>query len=84
MILRVTGLRGPCVKIRRLGNGLQEAVTMRSENFAFMKGAVMAVVVAGGKVSPGECYSVCSSRQGLQKLFSRYKSRGRSLCVGAE
>ena len=53
VILRVTGLRGPCVKIRRLGNGLQEAVTMRSENFAFMKGAVMAVVVAGGKVSPG-------------------------------
>jgi MOSC domain-containing protein YiiM len=53
VILRGTGLRGPCVKIRRLANGLQEAVTMRSENFAFMKGAVMAVVIAGGKVSPG-------------------------------
>jgi len=57
-ILRVTGLRKPCVKIGRLGKGLQAAVTMRGERFAFMKGAVMAVVIAGGKVSPGNAICV--------------------------
>jgi MOSC domain-containing protein YiiM len=57
-ILRVTGLRKPCVKIGRLGKGLQAAVTMRGERFAVMKGAVMAVVVAGGKVSLGNAIRV--------------------------
>ena len=57
-ILRVTGLRKPCVKIGRLGKGLQAAVTMRGERSAFMKGAVMAVVIAGGKVSPGNAICV--------------------------
>ena len=57
-ILRVTGLRKPCVKIGRLGKGLQAAVTMRGDKFAFMKGAVMAVVIAGGKVSPGNAIRV--------------------------
>jgi MOSC domain-containing protein YiiM len=32
---------------------VQAAVTMRGDNSAFMKGAVMAVVIAGGEVSPG-------------------------------
>jgi MOSC domain-containing protein YiiM len=57
-ILRVTGLRTPCVKIGRLGKSLQAAVTMRGDKFAFMKGAVMAVVIAGGKVSPGNAIRV--------------------------
>jgi MOSC domain-containing protein YiiM len=57
-ILRVTGLRTPCVKIGRLGKGLQAAVTMRGDKFAFMKGAVMAVVIAGGNVSPGNAIRV--------------------------
>jgi MOSC domain-containing protein YiiM len=57
-ILRVTGLRTPCVKIGRLGKGQQAAVTMRGDKFAFMKGAVMAVVIAGGKVSPGNAIRV--------------------------
>jgi MOSC domain-containing protein YiiM len=57
-ILRVTGLRKPCVKIGRLGRGLQAAVTMRGDKFAFMKGAVMAAVIAGGNVSPGDAIRV--------------------------
>jgi MOSC domain-containing protein YiiM len=57
-ILRVTGLRSPCVKIGRLGKGLQAAVTIRGDKFAFMKGAVMAVVIAGGKISPGNAIRV--------------------------
>jgi MOSC domain-containing protein YiiM len=54
----VTGLRTPCFKIGRLGKSLQAAVTMRGDKFAFMKGAVMAVVIAGGKVSPGNAIRV--------------------------
>jgi MOSC domain-containing protein YiiM len=54
----VTGLRKPCLKIDRLGKGLQAAVTRRGDKFAFMKGAVIAVVVAGGKVSSGNAIRV--------------------------
>ncbi len=43
---------------RPLGKGLQAAVTIRGERFAFMKVAVMAAVVAGGKVSLGNAIRV--------------------------
>ena len=75
-ILRVTGLRKPCVKIGRLGKGLQAAVTMRGERFAFMKGAVMAVVIAGGKVLWVMPFA-SSSRQAPPNFCSQYRSKNR-------
>jgi MOSC domain-containing protein YiiM len=53
-VVRITGLREPCIKIERFERKLQKAVTAWRDNQAFMKGAVMAVVVAGGRIRPGD------------------------------
>jgi MOSC domain-containing protein YiiM len=53
-VVRITGLREPCVKIARLQKGLQKAVTATRDGHVFMRGAVMGVVAADGDVSPGD------------------------------
>lgn len=54
VLIKVTGLRGPCVKIERVQPCLRRAVTFKRKDFAAMKGAIMAVVITTGIVRPGD------------------------------
>jgi hypothetical protein len=62
-VVRLTGLREPCVKIGRFQEGLRKAVTVRRDGCTFMLGAVMAVVTASGKVSEGDRILVEASKE---------------------
>jgi len=53
-LVRITGLREPCVKIARFQKGLQKAVTAKRDGRTFVRGAVMGVVVASGEVCAGD------------------------------
>ena len=54
-VLRVTGLRNPCDQLNRFQPGLMAAVFDRdAEGRLIRKAGVMAVVVAGGVVLPGD------------------------------
>jgi hypothetical protein len=58
-VLEVTGLRNPCVQIDRFRSGLLGTVVGRDETGAVVRRAgVMAVVVAGGWVRPGDAIRV--------------------------
>ena len=62
-VIKITGLREPCVKIDRLRQGLRQAVTARDRGFSFMKRAIMAVVVADGVVHAGDTISVIEAQR---------------------
>jgi len=54
-VVEVTGLRNPCVQLDRLRPGLKSAVLGRdARGAAVSRIGVMAVVVAGGEVVPGD------------------------------
>jgi MOSC domain-containing protein YiiM len=54
-VLEVTGLRNPCVQLDRIQRGLMAATLGRDEAGNLVrKAGVMAVVVAGGEVRPGD------------------------------
>ena len=54
-VVEVTGLRNPCVQLDRFQPGLMAAVLDRDEHGDLMrKSGVMAIVVAGGEVRPGD------------------------------
>ncbi len=54
-LVQVTGLRNPCVQIDHFRRGLMAAVLDRDEHGALVrKTGVMAVVLAGGDVRPGD------------------------------
>lgn len=53
-VVEVTGLRNPCVQLDRYQQGLMEAVLERENGRLLRKSGVMAVVVAGGVVRPGD------------------------------
>jgi MOSC domain-containing protein YiiM len=58
-IVEVTGLRNPCAQLDGLQAGLMAAVLDRDEQGNLVrKAGVMAVVVAGGLVRPGETVTV--------------------------
>jgi MOSC domain-containing protein YiiM len=53
--VEVTGLRNPCVQLDRIQPGLMAATLGRDEHGELVrKAGVMAVVVAGGEVRPGD------------------------------
>lgn len=53
--VEVTGLRNPCAQLDRFRAGLREAVLGRDEHGGLVrKAGVMAVVLAGGEVRPGD------------------------------
>ena len=57
--LEITGLRNPCVQLEKLQTGLMAAVLDRdAEGNLVRKAGVMAVVVAGGDVRPGDPIAV--------------------------
>jgi MOSC domain-containing protein YiiM len=54
-LIEVTGLRNPCVQIDRFQKGLMKAVLGRdSEGNLVRKSGVMAIVVEGGDIKPGD------------------------------
>jgi MOSC domain-containing protein YiiM len=58
-VLRVTGLRNPCRQLDRFRPGLMAAVLDRDETGRLVrKAGVMAVVLAGGVVRPGDAIAV--------------------------
>lgn len=59
VVLRLTGLRNPCVQIDRFRPGLMAAVLDRAPDGRLLrKAGVMAVVVTGGTVVPGDALHV--------------------------
>ncbi len=58
-MIRLTGLRNPCVLLDRLQPGLMSAVLDRdAQGQLVRKAGVMAVVVHGGVVQPGDAVEV--------------------------
>lgn len=58
-VVEVTGLRNPCVQLEKIQTGLMAAVLDRdTEGQLVRKAGVMAVVVAGGDVHPGDRIAV--------------------------
>jgi MOSC domain-containing protein YiiM len=54
-VVRLTGLRNPCIQLDQFKTGLMSAVLGRStEGKLIRKAGVMGVVVAGGVVCPGD------------------------------
>ena len=58
-VVEVTGLRNPCIQLERLAPGLMAAVLGRDAAGGLVrKAGVMAVVLAGGEVRPGDAIGV--------------------------
>ncbi|HEY7123648.1 MAG TPA: MOSC domain-containing protein [Ktedonobacterales bacterium] len=58
-IVEVTGLRNPCVQLDNFQSGLMTAVLERDEQGVLIrKAGIMAIVLAGGEVGPGDPISV--------------------------
>lgn len=54
-ILEVTGLRNPCAQLDRFQPGLMAATLDRDANGSLIrKAGIMAIVIAGGDVAPGD------------------------------
>ena len=68
-VLRVTGLRNPCAQIDRFQRGLMAAVLDRAADGGLVrKTGVMAVVLRGGVVAPGDALTVVRPAQPWQAL----------------
>lgn len=58
-VVEVTGLRNPCIQLDRLQTGLMERVLEHDEHgMLIRKAGIMAIVVAGGEVRPGDPITV--------------------------
>jgi MOSC domain-containing protein YiiM len=58
-VVEVTGLRNPCLQLDHFQQGLMAAVLSRDEHGALIrKAGIMAIVLAGGEVRPGDQISV--------------------------
>lgn len=54
-VIRITGLRNPCVQLNRFQRGLTAAVLERTpEGQKVRKAGVMGIVITGGTVKPGD------------------------------
>lgn len=54
-VIEVTGLRNPCVQLDQFQSGLMAAVLERDEHGTLIrKAGIMAIVVEGGEVRPGD------------------------------
>ena len=52
--MRVTGLRNPCAQVEAFAPGLLECVVEKTDGATIRKAGVMAIVVEGGPVMPGD------------------------------
>lgn len=58
-VIQVTGLRNPCVQIDRFQKGLMKAVLGKDEQGnVIRKSGIMAIVLEGGEVRPGDVIRV--------------------------
>ena len=58
-VVRLTGLRNPCVQLDRFQSGLMAAVLGRSAQGALVrKAGVMAIVLHGGRVRAGDAIRI--------------------------
>ena len=58
-VVRVTGLRNPCVQLNRFKSGLMAAVLDRDQDGNLVrKAGIMGVVLEGGQVHPGDAIRV--------------------------
>jgi len=58
-VIEITGLRNPCAQLDRIQEGLMAAVLGRDEAGNLVrKAGVMAVVIAGGQVKPGDVIAI--------------------------
>ncbi|MBA1156095.1 MOSC domain-containing protein [Microvirga mediterraneensis] len=58
-VIEVTGLRNPCVQIDRFQKGLMKAVLGKDEHGNLIrKSGIMAIVLEGGEVRPGDAVQV--------------------------
>jgi MOSC domain-containing protein YiiM len=58
-VIEITGLRNPCKQLEAFETGLMGAVLDKTENGELIrKSGVMAIVVAGGRVRPGDSLNV--------------------------
>lgn len=53
-VLRVTGLRNPCVQIDAFAPGLLQYLVEKTDGGTVRKAGIMAVIVEGGAVTPGD------------------------------
>jgi len=68
-IVEVTGLRNPCRQLDKLQPGLMAATLARdAEGNLIRKAGIMAVVIAGGQVSPGDSIRIELPAQPHQPL----------------
>ncbi len=68
-VVRITGLRNPCKQLDAFHDGLMEAVLERMPSGELIrKCGVMGVVLAGGKVSPGDEITVALPQAPHDKL----------------
>lgn len=68
-IIEVTGLRNPCIQLDRLRPGLKAATLGRdAEGNVIRKAGVMAIVIAGGMVRPGDTIAIELPAAPHQKL----------------
>jgi MOSC domain-containing protein YiiM len=59
VVVEVTGLRNPCVQIDRFQKGLMKAVLGKDEQGKVIrKSGIMAIVLEGGEVQPGDAILV--------------------------
>ena len=58
-VIEITGLRNPCKQLETIQRGLMAAVLDRDANGALVrKAGIMAIVLVGGKVRPGDAIAV--------------------------
>jgi MOSC domain-containing protein YiiM len=63
-VIEVTGLRNPCVQIDRFQKGLMKAVLGKDEQGnVIRKSGIMAIVLEGGEIRPGDAIRVELPRQ---------------------
>ena len=68
--VRVTGLRNPCLQLDRFMPGLMAATLDRDEAGGLVrKAGIMAVVLDGGEVHPGDAIEVMMPARPWQKLL---------------
>ena len=68
-VIELTGLRNPCVQIDRFRPGLlKEVVTTDHDGQVVRKAGVMAVVLAGGVVKPGDAIEVTLPEEPFEAL----------------
>ena len=68
-IVKITGLRNPCVQIDQFQQGLMKATLAKdADGNLIRKTGVMSVVIAGGDVRPGDAIRVTLPAQPHKKL----------------